>query len=191
MGISIHFKGQLRTNASLISLVEEVTDIVKIYQWPYKIFETAFPSKKENDNDLYGICFTPPECETISLCFLSDGKLTSIESWHLRNKSQDKNKETLTRWISVKTHFAGEAVHKLIIHLLDYLNKKYFTYFTLSDEGQYWETRDEDLLHQKFTYLNGLMNSFAEGLEVNPMMPGESFDKYFERILKNIHTPKP
>lgn len=191
MGISIHFKGHIRAKESLSTLVEEVTDIAKIYQWPYRLFDTEFPSTivAANDYNLYGISFTPPECETISLCFLPNGKLISIWSWRLFLERKGQAKKSLDGWISVKTHYAGEAVHKLIIHLLDHLNKKYFTDFTLSDEGQYWETRDEDLLHQKFNYLNGLMNSFAEGLEVNPKTPGESFDKYFQRILKNIHTP--
>lgn len=194
MGISIHFKGHLRTKASLISLIEEVTDIVKIYQWPYKIFETAFPSnsfgKKKNDNGLYGISFTPPECETISLCFLSSGKLTSVLAWHLFIKRQGKEKEILDDWVSVKTHFAGEPIHKLVIHLLDHLSKKYFRHFKLSDEGLYWETRDETLLHQKFNFLNGWMDSLTGALETDPMKSGEPIEKYFERILKNIHFPK-
>ena len=190
MGISIHYKGHLRTKPSLPALVEEVEDIVKIYKWPYRVFETEFPvkpsAKSNYENELYGISFTPPESETISLLFLPNGRLISIFGWHLFMKSGGADKESLNDWVSVKTHYAGEFIHKLVIHLLDHISKKYFRNFKMMDEGQYWETRDENLLHQKFTFLNGMLNTFAGALESEPMKQGESFEEYFKRIMKGI-----
>ncbi|MFM8833922.1 MAG: hypothetical protein ACKOEV_09880 [Cytophagales bacterium] len=91
---------------------------------------------------------------------------------------------------SVKTHYAGETVHKMVIHLLDHLSKKYFRHFTLMDEGQYWETRDEKLLHQNFAVLNGLMKSVGEAMQENPIRNSEPFEEYFKRLLQEIHSRK-
>jgi hypothetical protein len=192
MGLSIHYKGNLRNKASLSSLMEEVKDIVKVHQWPFETYDSEFPlhrfGKKKHSNAIYGIRFTPPECETVSLCFLSNGKLVSFWSWHLFIKSLGKDHTLLEGGVSVKTHYAGETIHKMIIHLLDHLSKKYFRHFTMMDEGQYWETRDEKLLRQNFAALNGLIKSMGTAIQENPMNINEPFGKYFERLIREIHT---
>jgi hypothetical protein len=192
MGLSIHYSGHLKTRACLPALIEEVKDVAKIHDWPVEIYDVEFPRNKFNrinhSNSLYGISFTPPGCETVSLCFLSNGQLVGFWSWRLYMKNLGKDKNLLKGGVSVKTHYAGEIVHKTLIHLLDYLSKKYFRSFKLMDEGQYWETRDEKLLHKNFTILNGLMNALKETLEIVPIKRDESFEKYFIRILKKIHA---
>ncbi len=192
MGLSIHYNGQLRNPECLPTFVEEVRDIAKIYQWPYTIFETEFPlqswGKNTHGNGLYGISFTPPGCETISLSFLSNGKLVSIWSWRLFLKRMGEEEQILEGGVSVKTQYAGEVIHKIIIHFLDHLSKKYFSHFSMTDEGQYWETRDEKLLHKNFNLLTGLINAFQDTLETNPINRGETFEEYFKRILEKIHA---
>ncbi len=191
MGLSIHYRGSLRNKAALPKLVEEVIDVAKIYQWPYEVFETELPinsfRRKRHTNNIYGICVTPPACETISLCFLSNGKLIGFWSWRLYMKNHGADKELLGEGVSVKTQFSGEVIHKIIIHLLDYLSKKYFDHFELNDEGHYWETRDENLLHEKFASLTGMINKLSHELNENPIKQGEKFEEYFARILKWIH----
>jgi hypothetical protein len=192
MGLSIHYRGYLRNKESLPALVEEVADIVKVYQWPYHILDTEFPMDsgraEKLSNDLYGICFTPTECETVSICFLSNGQLTSVLSWHLFDKKLMSEREILDSWVSVKTQFAGDSIHKIIIHLLEYVSKKYLSDFELNDEGLYWETRDEKLLQEKFAFLSGIINNFRTALDEHPRNQGENFEKYFERILQQIQS---
>lgn len=95
MGLSIHYKGNLLAKASLPALVEEVKDIAIIHQWPFEVYDCEFPlhrfGRKKYSNALYGIRFTPPECETVSLCFLSNGRLVSFYSWLLYIKSLGKD----------------------------------------------------------------------------------------------------
>ena len=191
MGISIHFNGRLKSKSSLPLLVEEVCDIVRIHKWDYHTFEKEFPKnafgQKEFNRHLYGICFTPPGCETIDLCFLSNGKLTSVSALGYFLKTKDK---TIFKGVSVKTQFAGSSVHKLLIHLMDHLSKKYFKNFRLYDEGRYWETRDEKILDKNFKELEELLNAFGDRLEIVPIDSGESFEKYFERILRSVQASR-
>jgi hypothetical protein len=192
MGLSIHYKGNLRTKTSLSALIEEVADIAKIYKWKYHVRGTAFPKEslenKKFNGSLYGICFTPPSCETVSICFLSNGQLSSAASSYLFENKLRTAQEILDSWVSVKTQFAGEEIHKMVIHLFDHLNKKYFSDFKLTDEGEYWETRDEKLLHEKFAFLTKMIEKVGGAIEGNFMQPGESIETYFQRILKDIHA---
>ncbi len=81
MGLSIHYSGSFNAKTSLQEMIKEVKDIVEIYKWQYTVYEDVFPEnslgKAEYNQNIYGISFTPPECETVSLCFLSNGKMIS------------------------------------------------------------------------------------------------------------------
>ncbi|MFA5806696.1 MAG: hypothetical protein WC879_18850, partial [Melioribacteraceae bacterium] len=100
--------------------------------------------------------------------------------------STDEDYKKYLYMLSVKTQFAGSNVHKLIIHLLKYLCKKYFQEFEVIDEGHYWETEDEKLLEETFEKYNDLLDSVGSALENIPMDSAETFEEYFDRILKII-----
>ena len=78
------------------------------------------------------------------------------------------------------------VIHKMIIHLLEYISKKYLSQFRMMDEGQYWETRDEALLERNFAFLTDLLNRVGNMIETTSLQPEESFESYFERIMKKI-----
>ena len=191
MGLSIHYSGSFKREASLRAMIEEVKDIAEIYQWRYNIFEDTFPAagfgKADYNQNIYGICFTPPECETISLCFLSNGKMSDALNLKFHGDSKDKEETKYLYMLSVKTQYAGIEIHKLVIHLLRHLSKKYLQDFILSDEGEYWETGDEKLLQEAFKRYTDLIESFASSLENYPKKTGESFEAYFERLLRQIN----
>ena len=48
----------------------------------------------------------------------------------------------------------------------------------------------ENLLNDKFNYMNRLLSAFQTALEINPMKAGETMDEYFQRVLKNIEENK-
>ncbi len=68
MGLSFHYKGKLKKPQSLKKLIEEVTDICIANKWKFTILDEDFPNDtfttEPNKNKAYGICFTPPKCET-------------------------------------------------------------------------------------------------------------------------------
>ena len=188
MGLSIHYSGSFNHQASLSEMIEEVKDIAEIYKWKYHIFEKHFPKdslgKDSFDNQIYGIYFTPPNCETVCLSFLSNGKMSSTTHLKLYGNSTNTENANYLYMLWVKTQFAGVDTHKLIVHLLKYLSKKYFIDFKVDDEGEYWETGNEELLKNKFSQYNALLDTVSSAMENYPIDKGETFEQYFERVLK-------
>jgi hypothetical protein len=115
-GICIHYSGKIKNADLLPKLISEVKDIAETYHWPYHIFETEFPEGSTKTNDyngtIYGICFTPPDCETIDLCFLYNGRMSS--ELKLQYFAQHKKvKEEIMYYNFAKTQLAGIELHQL------------------------------------------------------------------------------
>ncbi|MDQ3111816.1 MAG: hypothetical protein M3R17_18160 [Bacteroidota bacterium] len=191
MGLSIHYNGQFRKGASLEGLIEELEDISKIYNWEYHVFEKKFPTvnfdKNKHDGKLYGICFTPLGCETIAISFLSNGKMSGPAQLQLYGNSNNIAESEYLYMLFTKTQYAGSEIHMLIIHLLKYLNTKYFTDFKLIDEGQYWETGDKKLLRETFKNYEELIEAFSSSLKTMPMNSSETIEVYLERLMTIIN----
>ncbi len=191
MGLSIHYDGRFNKNAVLSDLITEVKEIAETFKWDYKIFLEEFPLKKNEsqtyDGKIYGISFTPPECETISISFLSNYRMSNNVLLKFYGHSENQLEHKFLYMLSVKTQFAGTTIHKTIIELFHYLVKRnYFSEFTLVDEGEYWETGNESLLEQKFKENGDLIDNFSMAIETIPIKRGESFEDYFERIIERI-----
>jgi hypothetical protein len=194
MGLSIHYSDSFKKDASLSSMIEEVRDIAEVYEWKYSIDETNFPEmpfdSESYNGKLYGISFTPPKSETISLTFLSNGRMCCGARLMFFGHSENENDKKYLNMLSSKTQYAGITIHKIIIHLLKYLSHKYFDNFQLTDEGGYWETNDEALLEKNFGIYTALVNGFVDSLEHHPINPNESFADYFERIIKMLDAKR-
>lgn len=191
MGLSIHYSGRFNKNAVLSELITEVQEIAETFKWNYNIYLTTFPDKgnesQSYDGKIYGISFTPPECETVSISFLSNFRMSSDVHLKFFGLSENKSESDFLYMLSTKTQFAGTTIHKTLIELFRYLNKRnYFSEFDLIDEGEYWETGNEKLLEQKFKANGDLIDNFSLAVETIPVKQGESFDNYFERILRII-----
>ena len=190
MGLSIAYTGRLKEAKLLPVLIEEIVDIVNIYDWKYTIFEDKFPNDNFLDtsfDDAYGIIFSPPESEPVFLTFLSDGRM--VDPFLLEFIKNDKDrKEGDKFWQFTKTQYAGLEVHKVIIHLLRYLSNKYLVDFELVDDSRYWETNDEAVLQESFDRFNFIMDKFAEvleGFEAGENDDGESLVIKLLEYLKN------
>jgi hypothetical protein len=190
MGLSIHYSEKFKQGASLLEMIAEVKDLAESFKWKYHIFEKQFPKdslgKPDYENELYGICFSPPECEPIFLCFLSNGILSSPIDIQFNSVYAEKPNTEYLGLISTKTQFAGIEIHKKIIHLLGYLNNKYFENFKLTDEGQYWETRNEQVLKEIFNRYDNLMDLFALGLENIQRLEGEGIEDFVKRVANQL-----
>ena len=191
MGLSIHFSGRLRKAEFLPVMIEEIKDISNVYSWKYHIYDTDFPNDTfENHTsfeNVYGISFTPTNCETISLAFLSNGVMVSPERIKFFANTKD---ESYIYYVSVKTQFAGVFVHQLLIRLFKYLNNKYFENFKLNDESYYWETDDENLMRERFKVYDNLLDNVVLSIQTFPIESGEDVVAYFERLMKHIDNLK-
>jgi hypothetical protein len=187
MGLSIYYNGQFKKNSSLEEMIDELEDISKIYGWEYHIFERKFPAKPDktkHDGKLYGICFTPPGSETVTISFLSNGKMSGPIQLQLYGNSKNKLEQEYLYMLFVKTQFAGSEIHMLLIHLLKYLEGKYFTGFKLEDDGQYWETGDKELLRATFKKYTEMIDNFSSALQNIPKSSGETVESYLERLAR-------
>jgi hypothetical protein len=190
MGLSFHYKGKLKKPQSLKKIIEEVTDICNANKWEFTIFEEDFPNNaftiEPNRDSVYGICFTPPKCETVHLTFLSNGKLCAFYNLELNKRLEKLEDDTYLYFLSVKTQYCGPEIHKILISIFDYLNRNCFEDFEFTDEGQFWETRDEKLLEEIFNRYSNLINSFGSVLEHIPVLEGESMENYILRIAEIV-----
>lgn len=190
MGLSIHYNGRFSNLASLSEMIEELKDIAEINNWKYQIFLSNFPKRLHDDNShnqkIYGITIFIPKCEALCLTFLSNRRMCMPHSLELWGNSTDESEKKYLYRLSTKTQFAGRNVHIIIIHLLRYISKKYFSEFELIDEGKYWETGDEKILNDNFRRYEELFDFVDFALGNIPLSYNESIGEYFERIIKII-----
>ncbi len=145
MGLSIHYRGKFNRKAILANLITEVLEIAETLKWDYKVFNDTFPKNEpENqthDGNIYGISFTPPDCETVSICFLSNYRMSSHTHLKFFGNTADKQEQELLYMLFVKTQFAGVAVHKTIVEIFRHLKKKaYFEELIINDGAKYFPT---------------------------------------------------
>lgn len=194
MGLSFHYSGRIANPDSLADLIEEVEDIAKVHGWKYFVFDRQFPEdtigKPDYNQRIYGICFTPPNCETVDVCFLSNGRMSSATNLQFWGKTDGQAEMDYLYMLSVKTQYTGIEIHQFLIQFFRYLNDKYFADFTMSDEGEYWETNDENVLKKNFKRYTELIDGFVSAIESIPMKAGEDIESYFLRLMKEINDKK-
>jgi hypothetical protein len=190
MGLTIHYSGKLKSASHLTELIEEVKDIANTNEWKYFVFEDKFPddgfSKEIDKTNLYGVMLNPPGCEPVCFSFLNNGKMCGILNFNLLQIDPSINGMMLFN-ISTKTQFSSPEIHQKIIHLFEYIKKKFLTNFKCYDEGKYWETRDKKLLTEIFERNESLINSFSSANEMIPKNEGESLEDYILRMAEITH----
>jgi hypothetical protein len=193
MGLSIHYNGRFNTVSSLSEMIDEVEDIAKVYNWKYYIFEREFPGTgyDKNYNDkIYGICFSPPECEPIWFTFLSNRRMSNPVNLQFFGNSEREEDKRFLYLVSTKTQYTGQETHMIIIHLFKYFSKKYFTEFEMTDEGKYWETGDEIILRETFSRYIKLLDMVCDGLKNFPRNADETLEEYLLRLMEHIRRTK-
>lgn len=194
MGLSFHYSGKIADPELLPDLIEEIRDIAITFDWKYFIFDRQFPENNFGnpgyDENIYGISFTPPGCEPIPICFLSNGRMSFITNLQLWGKAEKQEEREYLYKLSVKTQYAGVEIHQLVIQIFRYLNEKYFDDFKMTDEGFYWETNDLAVLQSTFKKYTFFIDSFVLALETTPAQTGENIESYLKRLSKLIYDRK-
>ncbi len=197
MGLTFHYQGTIKDTSRITALSDEVKDICETMDWRYQDRDFEFKLDTHvlqhigygdvSSIILRGIMFCPhPESEWVYLYFSEKGALTSPATLQFVDPNLDPN---FAFSAFTKTQFAGPEVHIAVLKLLDYLNKKYELSLQISDEGEYWETRDEARLRKNFERNGLLIDMVAHalgGAEVTPAMTPLGILKQIEDILKKI-----
>lgn len=203
MGITIHYKGTLKSVKDIAPLCEEVADIAKTMEWDYTILDegleqpnTAELVHRENgakiigNLPLKGISLSiHKDCEGLQLFFDKQGILRDPVQMAF-----SQGHDEAPSFLFVKTQFAPPDVHITIVKLLKYLFKKYFAEFEAFDEGDYWDSEDENILREKLDFLAKKIDQVAEilknvGDEVGDADSPESLaDKIEKLLLKKLNS---
>ena len=187
MGVTIHYRGKLKSPDMMTGLMHEVEDICIANNWKHNLLtdESPFgdPHFDDDDDDdfnddddhnlmpnggkkpdlgLRGITFQPhEECETITLLFDRDGVLQSIFSMIFGHY----NSRIKYPHIFVKTQFSGTETHIKIINLLVYLKKKYFKVLHITDEGGYYPKKNIEVLSGRMEFIGNAIHTIRDVFE--------------------------
>lgn len=200
MGISIHYKGEIKDTTLVYSVVDELKDISEIMNWNFTIIDnnwdkplSAELTTHENRTEITGhiplkgiLMNLHPNCEPLSVMFDRNGNLQSIYGMIV---NQQENNKPDSYYLSVKTQFAPPETHIAIVKLLKYLKKKYIPDLEVLDEGSYWETGDKDLLTQKISFINKKIDQIEEIIlstknDLYSLSPDERIS-FLEKILRD------
>ncbi|MBK7129501.1 MAG: hypothetical protein IPH66_09080 [Crocinitomicaceae bacterium] len=178
MGISIHYKGEFNDATKLAEFVNEVADISEVNKWKFKKFSHTFEQGTftafSPSSDIYGIVFSPADCEPVMLTFTCDGRMCNPWYFEMVRDSHDPEQYEAMRMLSTKTHYAGFETHCRVVDLLKYISAKYFNNFKVIDETSYYETSDAIKGKQAFDASDTLISTMAKKLQNN--FHGESED---------------
>lgn len=87
---------------------------------------------------------------------------------------------------STKTQYAGPEAHELIIGVMRYISKTYLEDFKLTDEAEFWETGNKQILVDNFTRNGLIIQNFSASLTSAERMPDEDLDSFIRRIARGL-----
>ena len=137
MGVTIHFEGQLTSEAAYQALVGLVSSIAEAKGWltePIASGEvTLLRVRDEEDWDYTGpvkgiVVYLHEDCDPVRLEFDRDLYLQEF----------------------TKTQFAGVQIHLDVLKLLK-ATQPLFRNLKVEDEGEWWETEDTHILTEHFS----------------------------------------
>lgn len=186
--MTIHYSGRFKEGASLSKMINEVQDVAEANNWKYHVFNPEFPPDIPPglDKNLYGIIFSPPECEPVCLTFLSNKRMTGPTQVEHFLDAPNEDERKFAYMLFTKTQYAGTDIHKRIIHLFKYLDQQYFDVFKVHDEGKYWETGDTEILEETYRQYCDAIDSYNDALQYIPNEAGETLEEYLLRLARLV-----
>jgi len=189
MGITIHYRGQLKSPSLIDAFCRELQAIANLMEWEYTVLDEDYEKPtdarltwSENGCEitghlaLKGISLDVHKgCQSVGFFFDLNGILR--DPVQMASPLPEETVESIDLpFSSVKTQYAPPGIHITLIKLLRYLEKKYFQTFEVNDEGDYWKTGDEDLLKEKMKFLTHKMDTLAQALDDSWLRaePGDS-----------------
>lgn len=170
---------------------------------------TTFASSeyKPIDDRLRGVFIAPPETEPLILTFNREGRL--IHYWDF-DSSIEQSHDGLSAAILplARTYYVQESfhvkttghveTHVQITDLLRYLKTHFLSNLEVTDEGQYWETNDRQLLateHAKMERILAMMSDPKQMRqileEVGMLKPDDPDPTIQTNVTISLEQPEP
>lgn len=162
MGITIYARGRLDRIGDVPSLIDELKGVAGEQNWTYHVIDDDFKvqphaviarrdsgapaAKIEGSLGLKGIVLNVESgVEPLSILFDRSGVLTDM----LQQLSWLQTRGESERFSLCKTQFGSIDSHIQVIEILDLVKKKYLSDLAVTDEGDYWESRDRRIMAEK------------------------------------------
>lgn len=159
MGVTIHYHGTVDD----VSRVEDMEDRVVDLAFALGGQATVWRSYTEHDPTrvVRGVMIDmAPGHDTFSLLVSPEGHLTPL----FQIEDAEKTPFDEPPDCFVKTQFGSVQGHIAIVHLLDALRQRFCSNLQVTDEGEYYETRDVVKLTDRMQFLARAMDSLADEL---------------------------
>jgi hypothetical protein len=134
MGITIHYAGRLRKASDLAEFLALAEELAGKRQWDFQRFHD---SHERHGTEF--VCYPDPDCEPLRFEFSQRGRFSG--------------------W--VKSQFAGPETHIEVIGFLREI-QPHLGKFGVQDEGEYWETKNEETLRWHIAKINELIQEIVD-----------------------------
>jgi hypothetical protein len=187
MGVTIFYRGTLADPDRVVDFEDRVLDLAIELGGQAQIWR----SKGDDDprrvvrGMLVNLC---PGQETTSLLISPEGWLINL----FDIEDAEKGKLAEPPHCFVKTQFGSVEGHVALVEMLTLLKREFLPDLEVSDEGEYWETRNLDRLVAKFQQIQAAMDGIAKGLDQFGLSKEAAEDqdiliKRIERIAGLVH----
>jgi hypothetical protein len=171
MGVTIHYRGAIANLDRVEDFEDRVLDLALELGGQARIWRTACdhdPSRMVRGLIL-NLC---PGQESTSLLLSPEGWLIGL--MEIEDAENGELKEP--PWCFVKTQFGTLEGHVALAEMLAALKAEFFPGLEVSDEGDYWETRDVNRLAGKMAFLNAAIAQLSEGFKQHGLTPEAAED---------------
>jgi hypothetical protein len=164
MGVTVHFQGSIADLDRITDFEDRVIDLALEMGALARIWRSSDDDDPRRTVKGLIVDLSPGQDST-SLLLSPEGWLIPL----FEIEAAEKGALQEPPWIFVKTQFGSVEGHVALIELLAALKDEYFPDLKVSDEGNYWETRDLDNLVRKFSQVQTAIDGLAEGLRQSPL----------------------
>ncbi|MCI0495467.1 hypothetical protein L0Z72_10715 [candidate division KSB1 bacterium] len=193
MGITIHYHGHIKDLNLISQLQEEMVDICQTMNWEYQLLnedltkpcdaQIQYTPKGANiigHIPLKGISIqVDQKNENLDILFNPEGKLSGfLQEIMIREGTIAKD----PIWNSTKTQFGRVDSHIATVNLLKYVRDKYVPDLIVADEGEYWESADNNILLEKRGFLFNAINKLEKALSTAEIPPDSSQEEIIRKL---------
>ena len=187
MGVTIFYRGSLADLDRIVDFEDRVLDLALELGGQAQVWRSA--DEKNPRRLVRGILLNLcPGQETTSLLISPEGWLINL----FDIEDAEKGKLAEPPHCFVKTQHGSVEGHVALVEMLTLLKREFLPDLQVSDEGEYWETRNLDMLVAKFRQIQAAMDGIAAGLEKFGLSQEAAEDqeiliKRIERIAGLVH----